>query len=614
MPLVLRTLAFSLTVTAAMAALLFVLPVADSPAHFTAADTDAGRRTAAGEAMVIEGASWFDGEQLHPPSRVVVRDGRIAAIDTAMGTPPPAGARRIDGRGHTLLPGLVDAHVHSFGSARRDALRFGVTTLIDMFTAPSLLEGVREERASFDARDMAALWSAGMLATVEKGHGTQYGVPVDVITGPDDAAGWVAARLAEGSDFIKLVYIPEARSLPSLDLATAEAIIDAAHAAGVMAVAHISSRDAAADLVAAGIDGLVHVFADTPADTAFVEAARAAGIFVVPTLAVIAAVDGRSTGPSLIDDAHLGPRLDALQRSGLRGGFGRAPSRTFDLDTAMENVRRLHEAGVPILAGSDAPNPGTAHGATLHAELELLVRAGLTPAEALAAATSVPARIFGARGRGRIAPGAHADLVLVAGDPTADILATRALAGVYRNGRLVDTAAERASPGADTAMEVPARLGDFERGLDAPSGFVWGPTSDEMMGGASLARLEHVPGEHDGVLAVQASVVRDFPWPWAGAWFGPATRGEVADLGSTTAIAFDVRGTPATYRLMLFGGGTVGAPPTAEFEVDERWRRIEIPLERFPDFPADRFAGMAFVSPATPGEYRFDLDDVTLIR
>ena len=87
-----------------------------------------------------------------------------------------------------------------------------------------------------------------------------------------------------------------------------------------------------------------------------------------------------------------------------------------------------------ILAGTDAPAPGLAHGPSLHRELELLVRSGLTPLEALAAATSEPARIFGFHDRGRIAVGLRADLVLVDGDPTADVTATRKIVGVWKLG------------------------------------------------------------------------------------------------------------------------------------------------------------------------------------
>jgi imidazolonepropionase-like amidohydrolase len=107
------------------------------------------------------------------------------------------------------------------------------------------------------------------------------------------------------------------------------------------------------------------------------------------------------------------------------------------LNHARAAVAALVAAGVPILAGTDAGNPGTAHGASLHRELELLVSAGMTPVQALRAATSVPARVFSLRDRGRIAPGFRADLVLVAGEPDRDILATRRIVGVWRNGAAV---------------------------------------------------------------------------------------------------------------------------------------------------------------------------------
>ncbi len=98
----------------------------------------------------------------------------------------------------------------------------------------------------------------------------------------------------------------------------------------------------------------------------------------------------------------------------------------------------MRDAGVPILAGTDAPAPGSWNGASLHQELELLVKAGLSPSEALSAATSVPARTFGLKDRGLIAPGLRADLVLVHGDPTRDITSTRDIVAVWKAGKLLE--------------------------------------------------------------------------------------------------------------------------------------------------------------------------------
>ena len=559
-------------------------------------------------ALVIDNVRYFDGASMQGPAAVTVNEGKIIAIDDA-GT-EVKGASRIDAAGKTLLPGLFDAHVHTFATAQRDAVTFGVTALIDMFTAPALLAGAREARDSFAPSNSAALFSAGMLATVERGHGTQYGINVETLKSPDDAPAWVAARIEEGSDFIKLVYMPYATYIPSLDLDTATAVIEAAHDQGVQAVAHVSSLEGARELLDAGVDGFVHIFADKVADAAFIEAAVEREVFVIPTLAVIAMVNGKSTGPELIDDPDLGPRLTPAATTNLRQDFGTS-SPLFDLDKALDTVKLLHDAGVPILAGSDAPNPGTAHGASVHAEMALLVRAGLSTEEALAAATALPAKFFGATDRGRIAPGARADLVLVSGDPGDDITATRRIDTVYRNGVAVSDDPQPTEGGTLTIAGV---LGDFEVGTNAPEGLVWAETSDQMMGGDSTARVARIERGDGGALAVTTTVGSGFAFPWAGAFLGTTSQETVGDLGDARAVAFEVRGTPATYRLMLFVAGGMGAPPTAMFEITEDWQRVEIAIADVAGFEPDRFGGMAFVTPMQAGTYTFELDNVTLIR
>jgi imidazolonepropionase-like amidohydrolase len=112
---------------------------------------------------------------------------------------------------------------------------------------------------------------------------------------------------------------------------------------------------------------------------------------------------------------------------------------------AEDNVRRLADAGVSVLAGTDAPNPGTVFGASLHRELELLVRCGISPAQALAAATTGPTRVFGLPDRGRVAAGQRADLVLVSGNPLTDVTATRGIERIWRAGIACDRRAFAAS-------------------------------------------------------------------------------------------------------------------------------------------------------------------------
>ena len=125
-------------------------------------------------------------------------------------------------------------------------------------------------------------------------------------------------------------------------------------------------------------------------------------------------------------------------RANLRRAFSFPPGAPHRLEHAFEAVRQLRAARVPILAGSDAPNPGTTHGASLHREMEMLVAAGLKPVEALAAATSAPAKAFGLADRGRIVRGLRADLVLVKGHPGQDVTATRDIVRIWKAGRPVE--------------------------------------------------------------------------------------------------------------------------------------------------------------------------------
>ncbi len=393
--------------------------------------------------FVVRDVRLFDGEAVVERATVVVRAGRVVAAGP--GVAVPSDLPVVEGRGHTLLPGLIDAHVHIWGGALAETLNFGVTTVLDMFSDPGPARELRRTREALAPREHADLFSAGFLATAPGGHGTQFGLPVPTLTQPAEAPAWVAARLAEGSDFIKIVYEPrDANGLgppfPSVDRETLAALVQATQQRGRRAVVHVSRQFAARQALEAGADGLVHVHADHVADAALVQLARERGAFVTPTLAVIAGFDPTPPAARALRepvrfaaDPQVRPFLTPEQRRGLEQATV-ARLTMFRLGTALASVRALHEGGVEILAGSDAPNPGTAHGASLHHELELLVRAGLTPTQALRAATAAPARRFGLADRGRIAPGQRADLLLVAGDPSTDIRATRAIQRIWKNG------------------------------------------------------------------------------------------------------------------------------------------------------------------------------------
>src|SRR5579875_3273106 len=367
--------------------------------------------------LFFQRVNVFDGYDVIPECDVMVEQGHISAVGHNLIA--PAYVQIIDGVGKTLLPGLIDAHTHVFGEALREALIFGVTTELEMFMDPRLMAEIKRKEAAGENEDAADLRSAGMLATAPGGHGTEYGIPVETLTSPEQAQAFVDARIAEGSDYIKIIYDTFRGHIPSISKEIMAALVAAAHRRGKLAVVHISTLTDARDAIEMGADGLAHIFADDEPDAEFGRFVVERHAFVVPTLTVVESLCGVASGASLVTDEYIAPYLNAGQKSNLQGKIS-LPTR-YQYANAEAAVRQLKAAGVPLLAGTDAPNPGTAHGASLHHELELLVQAGLTPREALTAATATPATIFGLPDRGRIAVGLRADLLLVGGDPTQNI-------------------------------------------------------------------------------------------------------------------------------------------------------------------------------------------------
>lgn len=397
--------------------------------------------SASAQSFAVREVRVFDGDQVHAGMTVVVRDGFITSVQSDTTVPP--GVEVIDGTGHTLLPGLFEGHGHMRDHALTQALAFGVTTVLDMFTHPDWAAERREEQRRGIATDRADLLSAGLLVTAPDGHGTQYGIEIPTITAPDEAAVAVETRLDQGSDYIKIIYT-EGRGWNSIDSTTMHAVITETHRRGRKAVVHVMSLENAKTAIRAGADGIVHLFADRVADAEFLELIAGSGVFVVPTLSVIASFGGRRDAGLLV--AH--PAFwQYLTGSDIRNLIANNPrgheSRWFRPDSAAVSLELLADRGIPILAGSDPPNVGTAWGASMHRELELMVEAGMSPIMALRAATSVPARVFGLEDRGRIAPGLRADLLLVEGDPTTDIRAARNIVGIWKQGVRFDREAYR---------------------------------------------------------------------------------------------------------------------------------------------------------------------------
>ena len=393
----------------------------------------------ANDTTIIRDVRVFDGLQVIENVTVIIENDRIMQlVGDGKWNGQVDGAEIIEGDGYTLLPGLIDAHSHTFArSFLERALDFGVTTSIDMGTQIPTMRMLQEEQDAGPVYDRADILSAGMGATVPGGHGTQFGFEVPVLKEGDDPDAFVASRFDEGSEFLKLVmddFSVVGFDLPTLSSAQVSALVKAAHDQQKIAVVH--ARDAESYLAAtrAGVDGFAHGLSESRPEISLLEEMADHGPFVIPTLTTTEGTQGGPGGAAFADDAVMGPQLNEREKTTLKRIRFENTRVEFDFSIALESVRAFHENGTPILAGSDSPNPGTTPGASLHRELELLVEAGLSPLEALKAATSNCADAFDLAERGRIAPGFRADLLLVEGNPTTRITDTRRMVGIWKNG------------------------------------------------------------------------------------------------------------------------------------------------------------------------------------
>lgn len=356
----------------------------------------------------------FDGEQLLPTRMDVAFDttGILAIIPTSSATAGYERATDIDGSGATLLPGLIDAHIHLHGrNTLQQLAHFGVTTGLDMATWPA--DTLAELRDIAGEKGLADLRSPGLPAIGPAGNHARFVPEEAVVTDPDQAMRFVDARLAEGADYIKIVA--EAPGDGGPDQHTLNALVRAAQTREKKVIAHAATPGAFAMALEAGADILTHIPLGPPLDSETVQRMTSTATTVVPTLVLMEGIaDARG-----IAQAFTG---------------------------SLRSVTALHKAGITVLAGTDAnTEPGAPapvdHGTSLHHELELLVGAGLTPIEALRAATSRTADVFELPDRGRIRTGLRSDLLLVDGDPTESVAATRSIRSVYIAGTPVQRSA-----------------------------------------------------------------------------------------------------------------------------------------------------------------------------
>ncbi|OJJ03947.1 hypothetical protein ASPVEDRAFT_43417 [Aspergillus versicolor CBS 583.65] len=342
--------------------------------------------------IAITNVRVFDGKNIQDPNTLIINGDVIGRPDTIPD-------ETIDAGGLTLLPGLIDAHVHL--TSREDLVqmaKYGITTAFDMATWPAEhLSYLRNQKGVTDIR------SCGLAATAPGSiHSRMPTIPQEaLVSTPDDAEEFVETQLAEGADYIKIIADVPGPSQECLD-----ALVIAAHCRNRIVIAHAVSLEATRMAQAANADVITHAPLDGVMDDAEVQKMVQEGRLSIPTLTMMKRVSVK------------------------RGKYAHC----------HDTVAALHRAGVPILAGADSNSaPGVpahvAHGVSLHEELELLVNCGLSNCDALRAATELPASYFRLHDRGVVQVGRRADLVLVRGNPLEDIRATRNIERIWIAGK-----------------------------------------------------------------------------------------------------------------------------------------------------------------------------------
>ncbi|KAF2732868.1 hypothetical protein EJ04DRAFT_544443 [Polyplosphaeria fusca] len=413
--------------------------------------------------FIIRDVRIFTGENTIPEGFVYVEDGKIKAVGPTSNTPTTS-IKTYSKPGHTLLPGLIDAHIHAdMGNpeALPQALVFGVTTVCEMHNE---LPNVLKLRKQAQQPDTASYKTAGQAATVENGW------PIPVILAHDkrpetaaEIAKWPKLSNRENvveylewttkemqPDYIKLMHesgtsMGMKLQYPSVELQ--KIIIEESHKRGLLTVAHALSLKDTLEVLEAGVDGLTHTIFDQPPTQELVDAYKKNNAWVNPTLATIGSLtkEGKDLQHKFAHDERIQSHLNEKRVEALCNcmGFSAPDSK---VEYAYESVRMLRKAGIDIICGSDAAGPalGTAFGMSIHHEMHLFVhKIGMTPEEALQSATSVTAKRFKFDDRGRIAEGLNADLLLVEGNPLEDIDATLNIRGVWRDGGICSAYASK---------------------------------------------------------------------------------------------------------------------------------------------------------------------------
>jgi len=421
-----------------------------------------------GGTYLLQDVRMIDGSG-HAPvdhASILIRNGKIAQLASGgKSLSAPAGATVLKLSGKTVMPGIINGHGHvglvsgmSVGGANYTGVniereltqyeRYGVTTVISLGMNKDLLYKFRSDQEKGEEGGATVL-------TAGRGIGVPNGVPpvkvgADQIyrpATPEQARAAVREMATHSPNLIKLWVDDNLGKLPRPDAAVDEAVIDEAHKHNLKAAAHVYYAGDAKHLIQDGVDILAHSIRDKELDADTVSQIKSKGIYYIPTLQLeeafyIYAEAPPFIGSSFFKNALNAPLAKTLDSDSYKKQVEKDAATAVHkkaLQTAMANLKKLHDATAPIAFGTDSgANPYRIPGWAEHRELQLMVQAGLKPLEAIHCATEVNAKMLGIADKtGTVQPGKQADLIVLNGDPSSDIANTEKIAMVFHEGRLI---------------------------------------------------------------------------------------------------------------------------------------------------------------------------------
>ena len=388
---------------------------------------------------------------------MLVQNGTIESVSSSL--PEGFDGERIDFQGRWVVPGLVDMHTHSAlnaspagpphmigpGQTSRLALYAGVVAFLDLFGLEDAIFAFRDAQRGEDATG-AAVFAAGPCLTATNGHCSEFGVPTRIVNSPGDAAREIDELAPKRPDVVKVVYDHQpydGRQLPTIDRETLNAVVSSARRHGLKTVVHVGTWQDMRHAVLAGAAAVTHTPAPDPVPSDLPQLLVEHGTAHIPTMAVQSDLAHIADNPGMLDSPLLAGVAPIALRDAYRSLPGSLPAVQWFLQWQRSNsqaiqvaVKTFADAGVTMLAGTDAGNMGVFQGFSLHRELALLVDAGLSEWDALRAATTNASGFLGERWG--VAPGDEATLLILDASPIDDIRNTQRIHAVIQRGTVVE--------------------------------------------------------------------------------------------------------------------------------------------------------------------------------